>query len=148
MNRFYRAATAVLVAHDAVIDKLIGDEVMALFIPGIAGHDYRRRSVEAGAALLRAVGYLSDDGPWLALGVGVYAGVAYVGNIGGAGVVDFTALGDTVNVAARLQAVGTSGEMIVGEGIHDEFTGLPRRERRTLQIRGHDEPVAVVAHSV
>src|SRR5207248_3096911 len=139
MNRFYRAATAVLVAHDAVIDKLIGDEVMALFIPGIAGPDYRRRSVEAGAALLRAVGYLSDEGPWLTLGIGVYAGVAYAGNIGGEGVVDFTALGDTVNVAARLQAIGLAGEMIVGDGVHDQFGELPRTERRTVEIRGHDE---------
>jgi adenylate cyclase len=89
--------------------------------------------------LLKAVGYLSDDGPWLALGVGVYAGVAYVGNIGGEGVVDFTALGDTVNVAARLQALGGSGEMIVGEGVHDEFRELPHSQRRIVEIRGHDE---------
>jgi len=147
MNRFYRAATRVLVAHDAVIDKLIGDEVMALFIRGIAGPDYRRRSVEAGAALLRAVGYSSDDGPWLPMGVGVYAGVAYVGNVGAEGVVDFTALGDAVNVAARLQAVARPGELIVGEGIHDEFAQLPSRERRIVELRGHDVPVSVVAHS-
>ena len=42
MNRFYRVATEVLVRHDAIVDKLIGDEVMALFIPGICGKDYKR----------------------------------------------------------------------------------------------------------
>ena len=76
--------------HDAVIDKLIGDEVMAFFVRGISGPHYRRRAVQAGMELLEAVGYGSDEGPWLDLGLAVNAGVAYVGNVGGA-VVDFTA---------------------------------------------------------
>src|SRR5713226_5051335 len=57
INGFYRAATELLVRHDAIIDKLIGDEVMALFIPGICGPQYRRRGAEAAIALLEAVGY-------------------------------------------------------------------------------------------
>src|SRR5947209_13781972 len=75
---------------------------MALFIPGVAGPDYRRRALAAARELLQAVGYGSPAGPWLPLGVGLNAGQAYVGNVGTA-VVDFTALGDAVNVAARLQ---------------------------------------------
>ena len=90
----------MLLRHDAVIDKLIGDEVMAFFVSGVSGPDYRRRAVLAGRELLEAVGYGSADGPWLSVGVAVNAGEAYVGNVGAA-VVDFTALGDPVNVAAR-----------------------------------------------
>ncbi len=103
LNRFYSAATDVLVRRDAIVDKLIGDEVMALFVPGFAGQDYLRQAAEAAADLLRAVGYGSESEPWLDVGVGVNAGVAYVGNVGGS-VMDFTALGDTVNVAARVAA--------------------------------------------
>src|ERR1700730_10294638 len=55
LNRFYRTATDVLVNHDAIIDKLVGDEVMALFIPGIAGKDYRRRAAVAAVDLIRAL---------------------------------------------------------------------------------------------
>ena len=88
---FYIAATQTLLRHDAVIDKTIGDEVMAFFVRGISGPQYRRRAVLAGMELLKAVGYGGDGGPWLELGVAVNAGVAYVGNVGGA-VVDFTAL--------------------------------------------------------
>src|ERR1700686_752393 len=95
LNRFYIVATRTLVRPDAVIDKLIGDEVMAFFVRGISGLEYRRRAVQAGFDLLRAVGYGADEGPWLQLGAAVNAGVAYVGNFGEA-VVDFTALGDTV----------------------------------------------------
>jgi adenylate cyclase len=64
LNRFYIAATQTLLRHDAVIDKLIGDEVMAFFVRGISGPQYRRRAVLAGMELLKAVGYGSDEGPW------------------------------------------------------------------------------------
>jgi adenylate cyclase len=76
LNRFYRAATRVLLRHDAVIDKMIGDEVMALFVPGICGPDYRRRAVEAAVDVVRSVGYGSAEGPWLTVGAAVNAGRA------------------------------------------------------------------------
>lgn len=148
MNRFYKAATAVLVEHDALIDKLIGDEVMALFIPGITGPAYRRAAVEAGVDLLRAVGYGSKSGPWLPIGVGVNAGTAYVGNVGGEGVLDFTALGDTINVAARLQSHAAQGELVVNEVVVERAAAdlLPSAERRVVALRGHDESVGVLVY--
>lgn len=148
MNRFYKAANSVLVAHDAVIDKLIGDEVMALFLPGIAGRTFRRRAVEAGVELLRAVGYGSPDGPWLSLGVGVHAGLAFVGKVGvDGGASDFTALGDPVNVAARLQAVARGGEIVVGEDVDPSLEEvLPGARHRTVELKGHAEPVRILVH--
>ena len=148
MNRFYRAATKVLVEHDAVIDKLIGDEVMALFLRGVAGPDHRRRAAEAGVELLRAVGEGSEEGPWLSVGVGVHAGTAFVGNVGGdGGVVDFTALGDPVNVAARLQSLAGVGEIVVGASLDPALSEvLPGARRRTVELRGHREPIEVLVH--
>jgi adenylate cyclase len=140
LNRFYGTATEVLIRHGAVIDKLIGDEVMALFIPGMAGPSYRRRAVEAGLALLGAVGYGSAAGPWLSLGAAVNAGVAYTGNVGEA-VVDFTALGDPINVAARLQGEAAGGELLVPAGLADDLTG--HAPRRSVAIRGLAESVSV-----
>ena len=137
LNRFYLAATRTLLRHDAVIDKLIGDEVMAIFVPGISGPRYRHRAVQAGIDLLRAVGYGTADGPWLRLGAAVNAGVAYVGNVGAA-VVDFTALGDTVNVAARMQQHAAAGELIVARGVADELAA--HAPLRTLELRGREQP--------
>jgi adenylate cyclase len=138
LNRFYVAATRTLLRHDAVIDKLIGDEIMAFFVRGISGPDYRRRAVRAGAHLLEAVGYGSADGPWLDLGIAVNAGVAYVGNVGGS-VVDFTALGDPVNVASRMQQHAGGGELLVARGVADELVSTaPPRE---LKLRGHAKTV-------
>ncbi len=140
LSRFYATASRVLLRHDAVVDKLIGDEVMAFFVRGISGENYRRRAVESGIDLLRAVGYGSDAGPWLELGVAVNAGVAYVGNVGDA-VVDFTALGDVVNVAARIQQNAAGGQLLVGAGVDDAL--LASAPRQTLSLRGRVEPIDV-----
>jgi adenylate cyclase len=138
LNRFYLVATQTLVRHDAVIDKLIGDEVMAFFVKGISGPGYRRQAVLAGVDLLRAAGYGTEDGPWLEIGCAVNAGVAYVGNVGEA-VVDFTALGDVVNVAARMQRAAAAGELLVAAGIDHELVG--HAPRRRLELRGREQPV-------
>jgi len=136
LNRFYATATKTLLRHDAVIDKLIGDEVMAFFVRGISGTEYRRQAVDAGMELLGAVGYGTADGQWLEVGAAVNAGVAYVGNVGDA-VVDFTALGDTVNTAARMQQSAAGGELIVAAGVADDL--MASRPRRHLVLRGREQ---------
>jgi adenylate cyclase len=138
LNRFYVVATQALLRHDAVIDKLIGDEVMAFFVRGISGPGYRGRAVQAGIELLQAVGYGTPEGPWLDVGVAVNAGVAYVGNVGGA-VVDFTALGDAVNIAARMQQSAAGGELLIARGVADDLAA--HGPRRTLHLRGHEHPI-------
>jgi adenylate cyclase len=144
LNRFYTSAARVLIRHDALIDKLIGDEVMALFIPGVCGKDYPRRAVEAAIDLLDAVGWAAGRRPWLNVGVGLHAGVAYAGNVGGDGVVDFTAVGDTVNTAARLQGVAEPGEIALTEELYTRvaphFPGLLARD---VSLRGKAEPVRI-----
>src|SRR5437899_11511663 len=96
---------------------------MALFIPGVAGPEYRHKAVRAAVDIARAVGYGTPEGPWLTVGVGVNAGLAFVGNVGSA-VVDFTALGDAVNVAARLQALAQAGEVVVADGVHPDLLAM------------------------
>lgn len=143
MNRFYGIATRVLLAHGAVIDKLVGDQVMALFIPGICGPANRSLAARAGEALLREMGYGQLAQPWLAVGAAVHAGVAFVGNVGEE-VTDFTALGDTVNTAARLQAKADAGELLLSEAVYEAVIGrYPNLEQQTIALRGRDHPLAV-----
>lgn len=143
LNRFYRLATATLLAHDALIDKLIGDEVMASFIPGISGPDYRRRACEAALDLQQAIRGSGEERPWPAAGIAVHAGPAYVGNVGSDGVVDFTAVGDTINTAARLQAIAAAGELVLSEEVCGSAPNLPAGERRTVPIRGRAEAMQI-----
>lgn len=146
LNRFYATATKVLIRHGATIDKLIGDEVMAFFVPGFAGPAFKRKAVEAGRTLLTGLGYGNKGAPWISVGIGVDAGVAYVGNVGSEGYVDFTALGDPVNTAKRIQSAARSGELLVGDGAFGAVTGLyPSGESRVVSVKGKDEPITVHA---
>ncbi|HXZ88888.1 MAG TPA: adenylate/guanylate cyclase domain-containing protein [Candidatus Binataceae bacterium] len=143
LNRFYSTATEVLIRHDAIIDKLIGDEVMALFIRGICGPEYHRRAVEAAAALLEAVGYGGSGEPWLAIGGAINSGMTYVGNVG-TEVVDFTALGDTVNTASRMASSAAAGEILLSEGVYAKVGDrFPNLGKRTLTLRGKEAPMDV-----
>ena len=144
LNRFYNAATEVLVRHDAIIDKLIGDEVMALFIPGICGPQYHRRAARAVLDLFTAVGYEPTGTAWMPIGAAVNSGIAYVGNVGGENVVDFTALGDPVNTAARLASVAAEGEALLSETVYASVAReFPNLERRRLSLRGKETSVDV-----
>ena len=121
MNHFYEATINVLVHADALIDKLVGDEVIALFIPGSAGKERAHKAVIAGRALLKTMGYEEPGGPWIPIGVGIHTGEAWVGSIVGASGTgaDYTALGDNVNIAARLAYQSGPGEILTSEATCD-----------------------------
>jgi adenylate cyclase len=146
MNRFYEAAINVLVRADAFIDKLVGDEVTALFIPGYAGKDHARKAVEAGKALLRVTGHGTAKGPWVPIGVGIHTGTAWVGSIVGArgAASDFTALGDNVNIAARLASNAAQGEVLLGEATyHAAQIENEALDVRDLELKGKSDLVRV-----
>jgi adenylate cyclase len=144
LNRFYRVATDVLVKRFAIVDKLIGDEVMALFLPlfPTLGERTCEVMVETAEELLRGVGYQPGEKPWLALGIGVHFGPASVGNVGTGEVKDFTAVGDVVNVAARLQAKAGPGEIVVSEVVYERLaTPYLQASPVSLTVKGREEPV-------
>ena len=70
MQRFYHTATDILVHSDAMIDKFVGDQVIALYIPGFAGQQHAQRAVEAAQHLIRATGHGDGANPWLPVGRG------------------------------------------------------------------------------
>lgn len=100
MDRFYEVAVRVLVDHDAIVDKFVGDEVIGIFVPAMTEELHTRRAVDAALALLEATGHGTGQ-PWVPVGAGVHTGVAYVGAVGTAEHVEFTALGDVVSVTAH-----------------------------------------------
>src|SRR3954453_21451339 len=142
MQRFFQVATKVFTRTDAVVDKMVGDEVIGLYLPGFTGSDYRQRVVAAGLELLRAPGHADPAGPWLSIGVGVHAGKTFVGSIGvEGGNYQFTALGDPMNFCARLVAAAKGGEMVVSEAVWEDAPVDVSAETRTLELKGYDEPV-------
>jgi adenylate cyclase len=137
LNRFYESASAIL-GRSAIIDKLVGDEVMALYIPQLFG-------AEASADdMLRDARELLEAVPWLQLGVGLDIGTAYVGNVGSGEVKDFTALGDVVNTASRLQSSAQAGQVVMSQRLVEQLTEAPADARSTtLELKGKQEPEPV-----
>ena len=138
LNRFYKATTDALIRHDGVIDKLVGDEVMGLFLPPIVRGDAREQMVGAAEDLLRALGFGGDGEPLLPVGVGLEFGDLFVGNVGGGGDVrDFTALGDAVNTASRLQSSAGPGQIVMSERVYEAVAGShPEAEAVELELKG------------
>lgn len=145
MNRFYKAATDVLIRTDAIIDKLVGDEVIGLYLPLFAGPDHARPAVLAAQQLLMATGHAEEEGPWLPIGIGVHTGIVYLGTVSGAEdtVSDITALGDNVNVTARLASVAAPGEALISEAAcAASGVDLGEMDQRQLELRGRSEPIS------
>lgn len=145
INRFYSAASDVLIRTDALIDKLVGDQVTGLYVPGFAGPQHARRAVEAAQEILRVTGHGRPGGPWVAAGAGVHTDVAFVGAVGTKeGTVDITVLGDAANIAARLSSNAKQGEILISDSAY-AAAGLQfeQAERRTLELKGKSAPVNV-----
>jgi adenylate cyclase len=149
LNRFYEAAAAVLHEHDAILDKFVGDEAVAIFIPALSGERHAARAVMAGLALLRATGHDDPAGPWLPIGIGVHSGIAFVGAVGEGPSTSVTALGDRVNVAARLASAAGAGELLVSdEAARAAELEIGAAEHRDLELKGKSMRVPVVVLGV
>ena len=142
MNRFYLVATDVLIKTDAFVDRLIGDQVIGLYIPGMAGSQHPLRAIQAAQNLLHKTGHSDPHGPWIPVGVGVHTGLAFVGIVGGTDgkPTDFTALGDNVNITARLASKAGPGEILIsGETYNAAGTDIGNLEHQQLELKGKRE---------
>jgi len=142
INRFYQEVTGVLINEHALIEKLIGDEVTALFIPGWLGQDHAVKAVSAARKILEATGHKSRGGPWIPVGVGIHTGKAFVGAVGNKnGVTDIVALGDDVNIAARLASMAKPGEIVISRKAVAAARIIDNATVRSLNLKGRESPV-------
>jgi class 3 adenylate cyclase/tetratricopeptide (TPR) repeat protein len=119
-----------------IVDKYIGDNVMAIFGAPVAHEDDAERAVRAALAMHHAI---AEIDPELALRVGINTGDVLAGSVAEGG---YTVIGDTVNVAARLQAAAEIGSITVGERtMRATGAAVEYRELEPLQLKGKSEPV-------
>ena len=145
IDRFYSETTHVLAHSYAIIDKLVGDEVSAYYIPGFTGKHFALNAVESAREVLRVTGHTNPEGPWAPIGVGIHTGRAYFGAVSSTdGLVELTALGDAVNTASRLATQAAKGEIVISE-ITAQKAGLDTAnlEKRTLELKGKSAPMDV-----
>jgi len=135
MDSFFEIAGRALHDHDGMVDKFVGDEIVGIFVPAMAGAKHARQAVDAGLAMISRLAAAPDVA--LPVGAGVHTGIAYVGAVGDEVQVDITAMGDPVNVAARLASAAGAGELLVtvqaAGAAGRDTAGWPRRE---LELKG------------
>ena len=143
VDSFFKMANGVLVKHDAFIDKYIGDAVMAIFNAPIRNAEHARAAAAAAVDIqdgLKALrGELKLD---LQARVGVASGYARVGRVGSEERKDYTAIGDVVNLASRLEGQAFPGEVLVDGMVYARIADdYPQVPAESLSIRGFDEPI-------
>jgi class 3 adenylate cyclase len=136
-----------LLQHDAIVDKLIGDEVMAVFGAPIVRPDHCAQAVAAAVEIQsRAATMFPADWQGACVRMGLNSGAAFVGRIGSGDIKDYTAVGDAVNVAQRLRVEAEPGEIVMSESVYRHVReAYPSAARRELTVKGRTEPVTAYA---
>lgn len=145
LDRFYAAASGVVFANEGVLDKFVGDELVAVFPPLLSADRHAARAVATAQALLRETGHGGAGTPWVPIGAGVHTGRVYFGTVGEGAHVEMTVVGDVVNVAARLAAEAEAGQILVSVEAAEKAELDSTLPRRSLQLKGKEEPVEVVS---
>jgi adenylate cyclase len=145
LDRFYTTASRVVFANDGMVDKFVGDELVAIFPPMLSAEKHTERAVATAQDLLRATGHADPGGPWLPIGAGVHTGRAWFGAVGEGAHVEITIVGDPINVTARLAARAEAGEILVSAEAADKAGLDPSLPRQSLQLKGREEPIEVVS---
>jgi adenylate cyclase len=155
LNRHFSEMTQIIFAYGGMLDKYIGDAIMAVFGAPLPTPDHPQRAVEAGLAMLEANQRMCQE--WeaagldqLKIGVGINTGMAIVGNIGSPERMDYTVIGGAVNLASRLESMSKTlgSPLVIGEATvsHLEADYLQQRQLVSLghcEVRGIAKQVKV-----
>jgi adenylate cyclase len=149
LHKFYDECAAAVWERDGIVNKFIGDAVLAIFNFPIMREDHVRQAVIAATELQRKCSekkklmMINGDGKAcpVGVGVGIHTGLASIGEVGTA-YKDFTIIGPVVNLASRIQGTAKPGEILVTEEVYGQVEDLfPASESRTYQLKGIENPV-------
>jgi adenylate cyclase len=149
LTEYFSEMVDVIFEHGGTLDKFIGDAVMALWGTPLARESDPRRALDAARAMQRAVTGLNArwtaaGRPAIGVGIGINRGEVFVGNIGSLRRLEYTAIGDAVNVAQRLSSTAAAGEILVSDAF---LTALGRKDAAEhlggSELRGKSRAVEV-----
>lgn len=149
VGKHLSAMAEVVAAHGGTIDKFQGDAVMAVFGAPEAQPDHAERALRCAIAMqarqveLNAEGWGVDGLPSLAVGIGVNTGPVIAGTVGGGGRLEYTVVGDAVNVASRLQSEAGAGEIVATDATVAAAPDIRHEAVGSRKVKGRAEPVEV-----
>lgn len=147
LSQFFNVMVDIIFKNNGILDKFIGDQLMAVFglVPSANHHSFD--AITSAIAMQDATEELmrerAEQGKeTFAVGIGINTGSAIVGNVGSENRMDYTAIGDSVNTAARLQQIAKGGEILIGEETYFQTKGrFPVRERGKITVKNKTDPV-------
>lgn len=147
LNRFLAAFAEAILKEEGTIDKFLGDAIMAWFNAPIPQADHTTRAVRAALEIRDAVVALHDELPEqfrLSFGVGIHSGDALLGLVGTQRRLEYTAIGDSVNTAKRLQENASAGQILISaEAARDVDDGIEWVEVPPIEAEGKEQPISV-----
>jgi class 3 adenylate cyclase len=149
LNEYFQVVVEVIAAHEGVLDKFIGDGIMVVFGAPAPQPDHALRAVLTGLEMQAALNSLNlkraqrGDDP-IAIGIGVNTGIVVSGNLGSIERMEFTVIGDTVNLAARLEGRAAQGQVLIGQNTYDKVRDRVLAEHLgALPVKGKQAPVEI-----
>lgn len=147
LNEYLSAMTPIIFANQGIIDKFVGDEIMAYFGAPVNPEDHSWRAVKTAIEMQEALVSLrarwkANGRPDIRIGIGVNTGSVIMGNIGSSQYMDFTLIGDAVNLGARLCSIAAPGEILISPSCHEKVRG------RVAVLKSTETPVKGRAHTV
>ncbi len=144
LNAYLEIATGVIIKFGGYIDKFIGDAVLGVFGLPVSRQDHVERAVRAAMYLQEELRKQATGGNELlaAVGISIHTGTVVAGNVGSQSRMEYTVIGDTVNLASRLNALAGPGEVIVSQQVKEQLGHLVETQSLgRLPIKGKSEPV-------
>jgi len=147
LNQFFSVMVDIIFKNNGILDKFVGDELMAAF--GLvssserAPYDAIQSAIEMQNAIKELMKLRDKEGKErFEIGIGINTGKAIVGNVGSKNRMDYTVIGDTVNIAARLEQMTKGGEVVIGEKTHLQTQGHFRVQKKgEILVKNRTEPV-------
>ncbi len=121
MNEYFTNLVEVIFTHEGTVNKFVGDMIVALFGAPSDLHDNEKRAIESAIKMQKAIARVSSE--WIQknfnTGIGINSGDVVVGNVGSPRHMDYTAIGDEVNIASRLQSIARGGQILVSQNVYE-----------------------------
>ncbi len=149
LNEYFTRVTEVIFEHGGTLDKYLGDGLMALFGAPVSKGNDAVNALRAALGIQQLMTELNREGtargwPDLRVGIGVTTGVVTAGNIGSPKRIDYTVVGDAVNVSSRLCANAQPGQILISESTVAEVNGqFQLKPLEALQLKGKSRPLPV-----
>ncbi|MCK4805211.1 MAG: guanylate cyclase, partial [Spirochaetes bacterium] len=150
LNEYFSVAVESIINHNGYIDKFIGDAIMAAWgVPLKTEEDDAQLAVACALEIQQMVksskrSFFKGKASDLKIGIGIHTGPLVAGNLGSARRVDYTVIGDTVNIASRLEGIAGPEEIIITEVTRSLLTrNFKVEERPPVKIRGKEKPIKI-----